>query len=234
MAGVLVRQWRKGVLLCTFPIAYYVVIGSGQTVFVRYMTPVVPFLCITAAIAVTGGVRLLSQGSERLFRAGSILVALLVALPSAQSVIQFDRVLSRTDTRLLAARWLGPRVLSGETLFESGSQAGFVHLAWHDRRGLRLVSFDEGRGEFVDAFGARTPPDWIILQQSPLYNYSEVLPLVRSIAYQDYWLVASFSAAKKAERPSDFDQEDAFFLPYADLSGRERPGPHLSIYRRRW
>ena len=45
-------QPRAAVFVLAFPIPYYLVLGSGLTVFVRYMIPIVPFLCLTAAVAV--------------------------------------------------------------------------------------------------------------------------------------------------------------------------------------
>ena len=50
---VMWREPRRGVLVALFPIAYYLLIGSGRTVFARYILPVVPFLCLTAGYAVS-------------------------------------------------------------------------------------------------------------------------------------------------------------------------------------
>ncbi|HEX7794407.1 MAG TPA: glycosyltransferase family 39 protein [Vicinamibacterales bacterium] len=55
LAGAGLLLWmepRTGLLLLSFPIAYYVVAGSIRLLFVRYAMPVVPFLCVTAAYLV--------------------------------------------------------------------------------------------------------------------------------------------------------------------------------------
>src|SRR5262249_52508589 len=48
---------KNAVVILTFPVLYYATVGRGYTVFVRYITPVVPFLCVTAALAVVWMVR---------------------------------------------------------------------------------------------------------------------------------------------------------------------------------
>src|SRR5205807_1442618 len=49
MAAILVRQPQRGMLLFSFPIAYYIVAGSIRNLFFRYAIPIVPFLCLAAA-----------------------------------------------------------------------------------------------------------------------------------------------------------------------------------------
>ena len=53
---VLARETRTGVLLLSFPLAYFAVAGSLEYLFPRYTMPVVPFLAIVAARAVTWAV----------------------------------------------------------------------------------------------------------------------------------------------------------------------------------
>ncbi|MCX6551165.1 MAG: glycosyltransferase family 39 protein, partial [Acidobacteria bacterium] len=102
VAGLLVllrRDWRRGILVAVFPIAYYLALGSSRSVFVRYMIPVVPFLCLGAAVAV---VACAGWAADRLRRpAWSVAMtwglALLVAAPSVVRVGRLDDLLSRTD-----------------------------------------------------------------------------------------------------------------------------------------
>src|SRR5947208_1988115 len=39
-------------VVLSFPVAYYVVIGAGRTVFIRYVDPILPFACLLAGITV--------------------------------------------------------------------------------------------------------------------------------------------------------------------------------------
>jgi hypothetical protein len=55
LGGIVVvarRQPTTALLLASYPLAYYVVAGASADVFVRYMIPVVPFLCLFAAAGV--------------------------------------------------------------------------------------------------------------------------------------------------------------------------------------
>ena len=47
-AGLLLTRWRQSAVVLAFPLAYFIVAGSGYRVFARDMLPVVPFLCISA------------------------------------------------------------------------------------------------------------------------------------------------------------------------------------------
>jgi hypothetical protein len=61
MALLAATSWKKAVMILTFPVLYYITVGRGFTVFVRYITPVVPFLCMTAALVVVSIVRGLAR-----------------------------------------------------------------------------------------------------------------------------------------------------------------------------
>ena len=67
MLLLIIRDRRKGALVAAFPLSYYLLVGSGYTVFVRYIIPVVPFLCLTAGYAVTEAAAWVSARTGRAF-----------------------------------------------------------------------------------------------------------------------------------------------------------------------
>jgi hypothetical protein len=79
-------------LVLAFPIPYYLVLGSGLTVFVRYMIPIVPFLCLTAAVAVDRFADTVGRVPAARARdvAAAALVA-IIAMPTAVASVAFDR-----------------------------------------------------------------------------------------------------------------------------------------------
>ena len=94
VAGVIalgVREPRRAALLFAFPLMYLAVAGSFGSLFFRYMIPVVPFLALAAAWVVTASIRWLIPSGPAVAAA-----AALVVLPSAISLIQFDRIASAT------------------------------------------------------------------------------------------------------------------------------------------
>src|SRR5262249_13743374 len=106
VAGMLLlvaKNPRTGALVSRFPVAYYAELGSGYTVFSRHMVPVVPFLCLTGAFFITEtaswvAARLRRPHWSPAFAAIAVVAALA---PSAQSVVNFNALLARTDNRVL-------------------------------------------------------------------------------------------------------------------------------------
>ena len=224
------RSWRTAALLCTFPILYYLILGRGYTVFARYMTPMVPFLCITAAIAV---VELANRATRSWPRSRTWMVAIVataVALPSIGRVIAFDRLISRADTRLMASRWLASRMQPSEWVADA--PAAILYPLFGRPPTLQLAHFDAVSRRFLSEQNAVVTPTWIAIATSPLSVYTTVPAELQASVGTDYRLAATFSAADGPENPMAFDQQDMFFVPYTGFAARERPGPDIRIYRR--
>ncbi len=227
-----VRRPASAALLLAFPAAYYIVAGRGYTVFARYMIPVVPFLCITAAFVVTAAARALTRRlAPRAVTPAIAVLAIAVAGPSLVKTVRMDRVLSRADTRGLAAEWMASRVPADASILLTGSNVGHPAL-W--RRGVRppwpLWRYDESREGFLTPSGFTTTwPDWIVVQESPLVAYSRVPGGVRA-ALARYDLREAFIAISA---PHVFDQQDAFYLPLDGFDRVARPGPNLYVYEKR-
>jgi hypothetical protein len=75
-------------------------------------------------------------------------------------------------------------------------------------------------------------PEWIVLATSPLSVYTTVPDGLQTIIDSSYSTVVTFSATRRPESSGVFDQQDKFFLPYADFNARLCPGPDIRIYRR--
>jgi hypothetical protein len=228
---MLLTQFRRTAVVLAFPIAYYAVAGYGHTVFARYIVPVLPFLCVAAAWFVVAAVRAIVPGRLAAARQGVIAIAACAVIwPSARNVVLLDRLFTRTDNRLLAARALVGIIPPGSLVYHSGGPYG--HIAF-DVKGVELTvnecGYDEATGRFTPD-GAR--PDWIILQRSPLAAYSYVPAGIERLVREQYDLVRTFVAEAPDPRAT-YDQQDAFFLPLTGLDTVKRPGPNFEIYRLR-
>ena len=175
------RRPARAALLLAFPLAYYAFAGRGLTVFARYMVPVVPFLCVTAAYAaVVAGRR--AAALMRLPSA-AVVTLFLAALGgwSLAKSIEIDRLLARRTAACSRRRGFA-RTCPGTRRFTKADRT----MAVPDltpRRGdapFVIASFDERRGTFR-AEGADLPagPDVIVVQESPLVSYSSVSPALR-------------------------------------------------------
>jgi hypothetical protein len=227
MAMLIRTDWRKGVLIAVFPVSYYALMGGGYTAFARYALPIVPFLCLTAAWAVAELGRWATGVLRRpaLFCAATWAVALAVVAPSAWSVVQFDRLLAVTDSRLVAFSWLEQHFPAGASVKESGMIYGHVVVADRPR---------PASPRYVEA--PLTPgvsePDVVIEQdvaKDPPAEDGGVSPALAS----RYVLVEKIEAFSEAARANPFDRQDEFYLPLAGFRGISRPGPSFRIYVRR-
>lgn len=234
VAGVawsLARQFKAAAIVFAFPVAYYVVAGSGHTAFARYIIPVLPFLAIGAAWFLVAAIRgILPRRLSALEGPVIFVAACVFVFPSARNAVALDRILTRPDTRLAAARVLSRTIAPGSLVYHSGDPYGRVPF---DMQGLELsvatCDYDEAAGRFTPD-GAR--PDWIILQRSPLVAYSHVPAGVERIVREEYDAAAVFSPGNTSPR-AVYDQQDAFFLPLAGLDGTLSPGPRIEVYRHR-
>jgi 4-amino-4-deoxy-L-arabinose transferase-like glycosyltransferase len=119
LAGCLRWAWqrRKPELVLLAGLLFYCgVAGSGKGVFMRYALPLVPLLCVAAGTGLAAWVRP--------WPARWVLGILLVA-PTAHASWQFDRLLARTDARVLAAVWIEENVPHGARIaLHGGSDYG--------------------------------------------------------------------------------------------------------------
>jgi 4-amino-4-deoxy-L-arabinose transferase-like glycosyltransferase len=216
------RQPTTAAILFAFPVAYFIVAGSFRNLFFRYMIPIVPFLVVAAAWLVTDTVRRVSAS-----RAALALAASLVVLPSAVSLVQFDRVASATDNRVLVAEWFARHVPQGDSVLQSGSLYGYAQI---DNRVWTVWTWDRYRKAFmVQNRRAAGRPDWILLQESPLPSMTQ--DVVAGFLKEHYDVAWRFTAFSPREGRV-YDLQDAFFIPFTGFSGIVRPGPNFTLYKR--
>jgi hypothetical protein len=240
-------DWRRALAWVAFPVLYFLIVGRGATTFARYLLPIVPSLCLAAAFTVT----LVSRRSAL----GTLALAALVLWPSAARVIALDTRLARADTRLLAWQWLAQHATGGSTISQSSPMWGRVifppplaRLSAEVARGRsynaeanailaaqlearRALGFpDLVDRPIEDGRLPEPPPDYVIVIESPLQP-EPVPPQVAARVQQDYVLAASFPGGDADIPAARYDRQDAFYLPFSDFAGVERPGPNLAIYR---
>jgi hypothetical protein len=241
LAGAALLLWlepRTGLLLLSFPLAYYGVAGSLRLLFVRYAMPIVPFLCVTAAYLVCRSAQWIASRISARGGQGSVLSAALTALlamavvwSSVTRVWAFDRVMSSTDNRVVVAQWFFDHVPSGETVVQTGSRYGLVQF-WDRRFPYKEWRWDGVRQLFLldgtKRFSNSDRPDWIIIQDSPLPSSTQ--PVVKEVMADGYVRAAEFPAFTSSE-DLVYDQQDAFFVPLAGFAHVVRPGPNFSVYK---
>ena len=231
IAGIfpMVRSYpRHACVLGLFAAAFYGSIGSGQTVFFRYVLPLLPVLCVPAAVATDRAATWLAARTRLSSTSALLLMAVLVSSLGLVNCVWFDILLSRTDSRVLAARWLAPRLRADDTLYDSGSDYTRLNLSQLPHH---QWWFDAASESFGHPGGAT--PDWLVLYESPLTSYTRTHPAIRELAKTRYRLVQTIPATAPRPGSAVYDLQDAFFMPVSRFDEVRRPGPTVRIYARR-
>ncbi len=244
-ALALFRVPRPALVLLAFGVPYYLVLGHGPLVFTRYMVPLVPVLCVTAGFAIV-------WASSRLPRrptAAAVVLSALVAVPSLRDSIDLDRVLARTDSRVLAARWLQAQVEPGARVLLVGAVFADPPIFWRGRKAydpfpwpprawagrVREPSGPSQRrvrnamNPSFDSMAQDGRVDFVVVAESPLQAYGPTASLERRLA--GFRRVASFEGVGRHPEMR-FDLQDAFYVPLAGARHALRPGPNLHVYAR--
>ena len=120
--------WRhpgKTTVLLAFPLLFYVSTVTSRTLFLRYMLPMVPFLCLTAGWWVAQW----RPQSARVGRWSGMGAVLFLGLVPMVDVVATNRRLSLVDTRIQAATWLEGEVAGDySTVFQTGAHWGWLQL----------------------------------------------------------------------------------------------------------
>ena len=228
LAWMAARHPGPALVLGSFPVAYYVAAGAGYNVFVRYMLPVVPFLCIFAGYFVASAASAIAQAMRLRPALVAAALGVAVAAPPAINVVQFDRLLTREDSRIVAGRWLAENVPAGASMFISGNRYGHPAMDFvryrqfgYDYRGNTFTADRRPTGEL---------PQWLVIQRAEI-PYAHVPQPVEDLIARDYQL-AHVVRAYSPEARNFYDVQDGFYLPFGSFKDVERPGPNFLIYRR--
>jgi hypothetical protein len=119
--GILYSLYKRkpaDIVLLSFLIAYYVVIGVSQVKFARYTIPILPVLAVLAARASVELVGRLESGRPYARTAGHavVLVLILIGLYTTAYTCALNFMMARTDTRDIAARWIWRSIPTGSSI----------------------------------------------------------------------------------------------------------------------
>ncbi len=121
------RDWGRGLLLVTFPLAYLVFI-SNTVPMSRYLACVLPLLAVSAGIGVTD-IAARIHGRTGLARAtATVVLTALVALPGLLLSIRSNQFFAQADTRGLAKAWIEAHLPPESTILIQ-PQSAPVHMS---------------------------------------------------------------------------------------------------------
>jgi hypothetical protein len=256
LAWIAGRRDRRMAPLLLAVVAYFIVSGAGNTLFVRYALPLIPLLCVAAAVWI-------AHVTRETQAIGIVLALLLGSVPLSRSV-QHVSLLATVDSRVLAGQWIESHVPEGETIAIAGTdyvrpvllptrswlsdRLTDVRRAGLEGRRLQIAlaasetdraRFDllEVRSENPQALRSVVPQHldsliergarWLLLPEHVL-PYADVDENLRRQAADlgSVWRVETSDCG--ADRPA-YDRIDAYFLPLSSHGCIFRPGPSYRL-----
>jgi hypothetical protein len=225
----LALAWRRPrepflTLAATACVVYYLVIGASPVHLVRYFTPITPLLALlVASLVVTCAARATRPAGRAAIATAATLV--LVASPLASS-IAYNRIAARTDTRILATRWMAKHLPRDAVVVILGS--GPFPIADPDLPPTaRRVMLPVGSTDLARYGVTNVVTHW----HQTLTVFSGPDPAWLDAILPQLRLLVEFSPY--ADGPTGgFEVEDAYYVPFFDFAGVVRPGPVVRIYAR--
>ena len=123
--------------------------------------------------------------------------------------------------------------LAGTTVYQTGMFYGYLQA--RPAAQFPSYTFDERQGLFEhDRHPVGDLPRVVVQLDSPLVVYNHVPAAIRSLLETHYVLMATFQGIGSASGEAPvYDQQDAFYVPFANLASVKRPGPTVRIFERR-
>lgn len=251
--GIAYAAWRRepaDVIVLTFVVAYFLVIGAGRSVFFRYADPLIPPLLLLGGRALAALVGATTGTRQRwLALAGAIAI---VAGPSLAHDVRYDLLIQQTDTRTLAYNWLAAHVPPGsraavpymagpahdQAMIDSGEHshgatdpyvASFLDSRLETQYSIIELAAADLQLTSLDRFKNQGIQYVVVGYETPGTGCRVESPLER-LLQQQAQLVATFSATDGCPQ-SVFDPIDTYYVPLAGYQGWQRPGPSIRIYR---
>lgn len=197
-----------------------VLFGLSPALLSRYVTPLLPAAALLVGSLAAAAARRIPARPLRL-PVLAVVAVLLVAEPAGAS-IRFDRLASRTDTRVSATRWLNENTPPGVTI----AVAGTVFWSWGEPtppngRTWTRVELPLGL--------VRTEASYLVTHDHPLFS-STIDPKALAAVAPRLKLLAEFDPFAESGPEPIFEQLDAYYIPTRGFGGVERPGPKVRIY----
>jgi hypothetical protein len=258
-AGIIIlaiKDIRKLTAGFLFAVLYFIVISRTGSGYVRYAVPLLPFACVAAGYltAVAAGHR----NAGRLW----LVIPVVIIGQSAARCADFDLLLSQTDTRVLAARYMED-IAGPYTIFQSASPYTDLQLrfdtdyyAYREQEALSRNALVRARlyevkketaqsatgapkplyynpdGSFSDVSGAPAGPPDYIAVMQEPFNFGIADNFARLLD-EKYEKQAFFEGFDETRSGNTYDTEDAFFVPFSGFYGITRPGPNVYVFKRK-
>jgi hypothetical protein len=209
------------VLTAATAVLYYIVMSASPVGMARYMTPLMPWLALLEAGLL--GALVARIRDRRWAMAVLTLGTLALAAEPLASAVAHNRIIARTDTRVLATRWMAENLPSGAKVLVLGNQVWF----WGQPQlppGVQLKHAKPNR-EALKQAGI----EYVLTHEHVLFS-SHVDPAVMEQLAPGLTLLADFDPSTPGRDDAIFEARDAYYVPFHNFGGVILPGPRVRIY----
>ena len=165
--------WRRDgrhLLMLSWVVPYFAVVGSFDVKFMRYMLPITPFLAIMGGSLVTWTVGWLREHQRFFLRPqliyGLVAVAMVATLLYA---VSYSRIYSQPHTATSAAAWINANVPTGSTLVKEHWEEGIRDLYNYQHKDLDLYN-DENPTKRLHMIQRLVEADYLLFYSNRLYS----------------------------------------------------------------
>jgi hypothetical protein len=200
---------RKILILLSFPLAYFLYVGSWYTKFIRYMVPILPFLAIFASWILywlLGKTKILGRA-----------LAIIFLITSFAWSLAFFSIYTRESTRITASRWVYQNIPTGaKILTEHWDDSLPISFNNHDSSEYQteqLTIYEPDNERKVNYYAEKlSKANYLIINSRRLYGTLMYLPEKYPITSRYYRLLFTESLGFK---------KVAEFTSYPSLLGFE-------------
>jgi hypothetical protein len=217
----LANACRLTFLTAVTAVLYAFMMCAGSVSMVRYMTPLMPLLAFLEAGllgAVVARIR-----DRRRAAAALALATLVLAVEPLMSAVAHNRIIARTDTRVLATGWMAENLPRGAKVLVLGNQVWF----WGQPQLPPGVQLRHARPDPESLTEAGV--EYVLTHEHVLFS-SRVDPAVMDRLGPHLRLLADFDPSVPGRGDAIFEGRDAYYVPLHGFGGVTRPGPRVRIY----
>ena len=176
IGAALFRRNPKHILLLSWVLPYFLITGSFDVKFMRYMLPITPFLAVMGASAFVWGVQWLRQSPWRLLRprVAYVLLALTI-LFTTYYALAYVNIYTKPHPAEAASDWINSNVPRGSGIALEHWDEGLRRLEGYDRRQLELYN-DETPAKRAHIIERLAEADYLVFYSNRLYGTIPRLP----------------------------------------------------------
>jgi hypothetical protein len=261
LACVFVYDWRRALVLYSYPLAFFALIGWSWVFVARYTTATLPFLAIAAGwmLVQTADLTRLLGLSERARGWVTVLLLVVASSYSMFEVANLLRLFRGVDSRRTVATWTKENIPDGARIGWLGTVYGRPALpespeSIEGRLALPMQPGNTGRllrkkielarrhqsPQYLVVDLPREPSEW--REELPEYLFVEKYRLFwtqSQTSLADEWLdkggfkeVRHWVVTDPGEALPYADPQDAVYLPFGNTSRVRCSGPELVLYKR--